>query len=77
MVAEPAARGFSGSVIGVADSVSVGELCAAIDFAIATCFPDEIWVTGAVSGIRRTKPGHVYFDFIDPSDIGHAPGATI
>ena len=59
------------------DSVSVGELCAAIDFAIATCFPDDIWVTGAVSGIRRTKPGHVYFDFVDPSDLGQAPHAVL
>ncbi len=63
--------------VEVNDSLSVGELCAAIDFAISTCFPDDLWVTGAVSGIRRTKPGHVYFDFIDPSDLGQASASTL
>lgn len=33
-----------------------------------TLFPDEIWVRGAISGLKRSANGHVYFDLVDPDE---------
>jgi exodeoxyribonuclease VII large subunit len=38
-------------------------------------FPDEVWVQGAISGLKRPANGHVYFDLIDPvEEYGTASG---
>ena len=50
------------------NSVTVRQLCDVVDQTIATLFPDEIWVRGAISGLKRSANGHVYFDLIDPDE---------
>lgn len=50
------------------NSVTVRQLCDVVDQTIATLFPDEIWVRGAISGLKRSANGHVYFDLVDPDD---------
>jgi len=52
----------------VQNSVTVRELCDVVDQTINTLFPDEIWVRGAISGLKRSANGHVYFDLVDPDD---------
>ena len=50
------------------NSVTVRQLCDVVDQTISTLFPDEIWVRGAISGLKRSANGHVYFDLVDPDD---------
>ena len=49
-------------------SLTVRQLCEVVDQTITTLFPDELWVRGAISGLKRSANGHVYFDLIDPDD---------
>lgn len=56
------------SVPTVQNSVTVRQLCEVVDQTINTLFPDEVWVRGAISGLKRSPNGHVYFDLIDPDD---------
>ena len=50
------------------DAVTVRQLCDVIDHAVNALFPDEIWVRGAISGLKRSANGHVYFDLVDPDE---------
>jgi exodeoxyribonuclease VII large subunit len=52
----------------VENSLTVRQLCDVVDQTITALFPDELWVRGAISGIKRSANGHVYFDLIDPDD---------
>jgi exodeoxyribonuclease VII large subunit len=52
----------------VQNSVTVRQLCEVVDQTINTLFPDEVWVRGAISGLKRSANGHVYFDLIDADD---------
>jgi exodeoxyribonuclease VII large subunit len=65
-----------GNVFGVSETFTVGELCTALSTAVATAFPDEVWVKGSISSLTRSANGHVYFDLVDPADdLGSAaPG---
>lgn len=56
---------------------SVSELCAAVNRTIAEAFPDEVWVRGVLSGVKRSANGHVYFDLIEPADLGRSPDAVL
>lgn len=56
------------SVPTVQNSVTVRQLCEVVDQTINALFPDEVWVRGAISGLKRSANGHVYFDLIDPDD---------
>ncbi len=56
------------SVPTVQNSVTVRQLCEVVDQTISALFPDEVWVRGAISGLKRSANGHVYFDLIDPDD---------
>lgn len=56
---------------------TVAELCEAVDAAVAGAFPDEVWVKGAISGLSRSANGHVYFDLVDPGDLGGQPQAIL
>jgi len=60
----------------VTDTFTVRELCTALSAAVASAFPDEVWVQGSISGLTRAANGHVYFDLVDPADeVGSAtPG---
>lgn len=53
-------------------SLTVRQLCDVVDQTITTLFPDELWVRGAISGLKRSANGHVYFDLVDPDDQQHA-----
>lgn len=44
---------------------TVADVCAAIGGVVAEAFPDEFWIRGRIHGLRRTQPGHVYFDLTD------------
>ena len=57
------------------DAVTVRQLCDVIDQAVNTLFPDEIWVRGAISGLKRSANGHVYFDLVDPDEA--SPSAVL
>lgn len=59
------------------DGLTVGELCARVERSIRDAFPDEVWVRGAISGINRSANGHVYFDLVDPGELGKQSAATL
>ena len=62
----------------VAQTLTVRELCSAVSTLIDTTFEDEIWVTGAISGLSRPQNGHVYFDLVEPSDdLGPATSVVV
>ncbi len=52
-------------------TLRVSQLTDALSTALAVCFPDEVWVQGEISSLRRASSGHVYFELIEPG----APGA--
>jgi exodeoxyribonuclease VII large subunit len=56
----------------VSETLTVGELCDAVTTAVDEAFGDEIWVRGSISGLSRPQNGHVYFDLIDPAEVGSA-----
>lgn len=56
---------------------SVRELCGLVDETIRNTFDQEVWVRGVISGLTRSGNGHVYFNLIDPSDLGQSPEATL
>lgn len=45
--------------------------------AVTELFPDDLWVEGEISNLTRSKPGHVYFDLVEPSEPGVASTAKI
>lgn len=56
---------------------TVSEVCAVVNRTITDAFPDEVWVRGVLSGVKRSANGHVYFDLIDPADLGRSPDAVL
>jgi exodeoxyribonuclease VII large subunit len=61
-----------------APTYSVGELARRIGYALEDAFPDDVWVTGEISGLNRSRGGHVYFDLCEPAaEPGQQPVATI
>ena len=59
-------------------TLTVGELGAAIRMAMEGVFPYGVWVEGEISDLSRSRNGHVYFDLVEPSDRpGAAPVATV
>ena len=60
------------------ETLSVAELCAVIRAVIEQTMGDDVWVEGEISGIHRSRTGHVYFDLVEPGEgPGVAPVATI
>jgi exodeoxyribonuclease VII large subunit len=55
----------------------VSELTDAIAVALDVCFPDEVWVQGEISSLRRSSAGHVYFQLIEPGAAGSPPIAQL
>lgn len=51
---------------------TVGELTDAIGRVVASGFPDEVWVRGEISGLKRSRNDHVYFDLVDPATLGQS-----
>lgn len=58
-------------------SYGVAEFNALLSQAVDELFPDDIWVEGEISNLKRSKPGHVYFDLIEPTEPGVASPAKI
>jgi len=59
-------------------TLSVSELGTIISAALDMAMPDGVWVQGEISGMKRHKNGHVYFDLVERSDeAGARPIATI
>ena len=64
--------GSVATVSRLSETLTVGELCDVVAAAVDEAFPSEIWVRGAISGLSRSQNGHVYFDLIDPAEVGSA-----
>lgn len=64
---------------GVDDqTLTVSELGIVVRAALEASMPYGVWVEGKISGINRSRNGHVYFDLTEPSDTpGAAPLATV
>ena len=61
-----------------APTYSVAELARRIGYALEDAFPDDVWVTGEISGLNRSRGGHVYFDLVEPSvEPGQPPLAAL
>ncbi len=56
-----------------APTLRVSQLAEAVSTALAVCFPDEVWVQGEISSLRRANSGHVYFDLVEPGPPGRPP----
>ena len=49
---------------------TVAQLCAAVGDVIDRAFADELWVRGRIKGLRRSQPGHLYFDLTEHGEDG-------
>jgi exodeoxyribonuclease VII large subunit len=57
---------------------TVGELARRIGYALEDAFPDDVFVTGEISGLNRARGGHVYFDLCEVSpEAGQTPVASL
>ena len=61
----------------MAETLTVGELCATVESAVRDAFPGEVWVSGAISGLKRSPVGHAYFDLVDPGNLGDPVAASV
>ena len=60
------------------ETFTVSELCDAVRTAVEETFPDEVWVSGAISSLTRSGNGHVYFDLVDAQDdLGAATAGIV
>ena len=64
---------------GVDDqTLTVSELGIVVRAALEAAMPYGVWVEGEISGINRSRNGHVYFELTEPSATpGAAPIATV
>lgn len=59
-------------------TLTVSELGELLRAALSQVTPYGVWVEGEISGISRSRRGHVYFDLVEPAEItGSRPVATI
>ncbi len=70
-------RPLDSSVSIVPETMSVEEVCHALERTVDDRFPDEVWIRGAISGLNRSGGGHVYFDLIEPGELGNRPEAVL
>ena len=56
---------------------TVGELTGAIVRVVEAGFPDEVWVRGEISGLSRSRADHVYFDLVEPAELGDGARPTL
>jgi len=49
-------------------TLTVQQLCNAVEDAIKSVFPKEVWIEGVISSLRRSPNGHVYFDLLDSNE---------
>lgn len=59
------------------ETFTVAELTRAISYALEDAFADDVWITGEIDGLHRSR-GHVYFDLVEPrDDIGQPATAQL
>ena len=59
------------TVPGMTDGTySVAELVEGVRAAVAARFAEPVWVHGEISGIKRGRNGHVWFDLVDRDEAG-------
>jgi exodeoxyribonuclease VII large subunit len=58
-------------------TLRVSELTGAVQVALDVCFPDEVWVRGEISSLRRARSGHAYFQLVETASPGAPPIARI
>jgi exodeoxyribonuclease VII large subunit len=59
-------------------TLTVSELGTVVRAALEQAMPYGVWVEGEISGLTRSRNGHVYFDLVEPADPpGAAPLATV
>jgi exodeoxyribonuclease VII large subunit len=57
---------------------TVGELARRIGYALEDAFPDDVYVSGEISGLNRSRNGHVYFELCEVSpEPGQPPVASV
>ena len=62
---------MAATVPGMTDGTySVAELVEGVRDAVAARFAEPVWVHGEISGIKRGRNGHVWFDLVDRDDAG-------
>jgi len=73
------ARVCAATTVGVVDETtfSVSDLTTAIQQALDTRFPTEVWIQGEISSLNRSAAGHVYFQLVEPGEPGSPPVAQI
>lgn len=59
-------------------TLTVSELGIVVRAALEQAMPYGVWVEGEISGLSRSRNGHVYFDLVEPSEQADAlPLATV
>ncbi len=56
---------------------SVTELCETVRLLFETALPPHIWVRGEIHDLKRPPSGHVYFDLLDPGELGRSAKAKL
>src|SRR5262245_65355473 len=49
-------------------TLSVTELNTTVRDALREAIPENVWVRGEVQGLRRSRPGHVYFQLVEKDE---------
>jgi len=58
-------------------SYGVAEFNALLSAVVSDRFPDDVWVEGEISNLKRSRVGHVYFDLVEPTEPGVPSPAKI
>ncbi len=58
-------------------SFTVAQLNNHLSTALQQSFPDDLWVEGEISNMKRSGSGHVYFDLVEPVQPGVPSSAKI
>ena len=58
-------------------TLSVAQLNRWISDALEGAFPEQVWVTGEVHGMRGSSNGHTYFRLVEPGTLGRPTEASV
>ena len=58
-------------------AISISELSSLIKDGLDTLFPEKFWVEGQISNFKTSRPGHCYFDLVEPNDEPGQPPAAV
>ena len=74
---EPGSGALFDDDVGRADTLTVAELAARIARVAAQAFPADLWVSGQIRNLKRSANGHVYFDLVEPCEMGATPRSLL